>query len=126
MGLGSGNLEGTWRCNKTCNEKYFLILTLHNMMDNPLVQSLMSNPDYMRQIVTSNQQMHQLLEVSNLRYKLWKCDSNNILNNAASPNNQPCNEQSRIVETNNGMEQIVDNPQLMQSLMNAPYAQSMF
>ena len=100
--------------------------TLHNMMDNPLVQSLMSNPDYMRQIVTSNQQMHQLLEVSNLRYKLWKCDSNNILNNAASPNDQPCNEQSRIVETNNGMKQIVDNPQLMQSLMNAPYAQSMF
>ena len=92
--------------------------TLHNMMDNPLVQSLMSNPDYMRQIVTSNQQMHQLLEVSNLRYKLWKCDSNNILNNAASPNNQPCNEQSPAY----------DNPQLMQSLMNKnlPYGQSMF
>nr|CAH0104342.1 unnamed protein product [Daphnia galeata] len=36
--------------------------TLHNMMDNPLVQSLMSNPDYMRQILTSNQKMHQLLE----------------------------------------------------------------
>ena len=42
--------------------------TLHNMMDNPLVQSLMSNPDYMRQILTSNPQMQQLLEVSNSRY----------------------------------------------------------
>ena len=124
MGLGSGNfmeMQQNMQREILSNPE-----TLRNMMDNPLVQSLMSNPDYMRQIVTSNQQMHQLLEVSNLRYKLWKCDSNNILNNAASPNNQPCNEQSRIVETNNGMEQIVDNPQLMQSLMNAPYAQSMF
>ena len=124
MGLGSGNfmeMQQNMQREILSNPE-----TLRNMMDNPLVQSLMSNPDYMRQIVTSNQQMHQLLEVSNLRYKLWKCDSNNILNNAASPNDQPCNEQSRIVETNNGMKQIVDNPQLMQSLMNAPYAQSMF
>ena len=124
MGLGSGNfmeMQQNMQREILSNPE-----TLRNMMDNPLVQSLMSNPDYMRQILTSNQKMHQLLEVSNLRYKLWKCDSNNILNNAASPNNQPCNEQSRIVETNNGMEQIVDNPQLMQSLMNAPYAQSMF
>ncbi len=35
---------------------------LRQMMDNPLVQSLMSNPDYMRQILTSNPQMQQLLE----------------------------------------------------------------
>ena len=33
------------------------------MMDNPLVQSLMCNPDYMRQILTANPQMQQLLEV---------------------------------------------------------------
>jgi len=35
---------------------------LRQMMDSPLVQSLMTNPDYMRHILTSNPQMQQLLE----------------------------------------------------------------
>lgn len=36
--------------------------TMRQMMDNPLVQSLMSNPDYMRTVLTSNPQMQQLME----------------------------------------------------------------
>lgn len=35
---------------------------MRQMMDNPLVQSLMSNPDYMRTVLTSNPQMQQLME----------------------------------------------------------------
>lgn len=35
---------------------------LQQMMDNPLIQSLMSNPDVMRQLITSNPQMRDLME----------------------------------------------------------------
>ena len=37
---------------------------LRQMMDNPMVQSLMSNPDVMRQMITSNPQMRELMEVN--------------------------------------------------------------
>ncbi|XP_046439274.1 ubiquilin-1-like isoform X1 [Daphnia pulex] len=60
MGLGSGNfmeMQQNMQREILSNPE-----TLRNMMDNPLVQSLMSNPDYMRQILTSNPQMQQLLE----------------------------------------------------------------
>lgn len=36
---------------------------LRQMMDNPMVQSLMSNPEVMRQMITSNPQMRELMEV---------------------------------------------------------------
>lgn len=35
---------------------------LRQVMDNPAVQSLMSNPDYMRDLIRSNPQMQQLME----------------------------------------------------------------
>lgn len=35
---------------------------VRQMMDNPLVQNLMSNPDYIRTLLTSNPQMQQLME----------------------------------------------------------------
>ncbi|KAK3098954.1 hypothetical protein FSP39_024651 [Pinctada imbricata] len=35
---------------------------LRQMMDNPFVQQLMSNPDVMRQMITSNPQMRELME----------------------------------------------------------------
>ncbi|OWF54142.1 ubiquilin-1-like [Mizuhopecten yessoensis] len=35
---------------------------LRNMMDNPFVQQLMSNPDVMRQMITTNPQMRELME----------------------------------------------------------------
>ncbi len=38
---------------------------LRSMMDNPLVTQLMGNPDVMRQLITSNPQMRELMEVSN-------------------------------------------------------------
>ncbi|KZS07264.1 ubiquilin-1 isoform X1 [Daphnia magna] len=60
MGLGSGNfmeMQQNMQRELLSNPD-----TLRQMMDNPLVQSLMSNPDYMRQILTSNPQMQQLLE----------------------------------------------------------------
>jgi len=72
MGLGSGNfmeMQQNMQREILSNPE-----TLRNMMDNPLVQSLMSNPDYMRQILTSNPQMQQLLEVGNLCFKIWKCN----------------------------------------------------
>ena len=37
--------------------------TLRQMMDNPMVQQLMSNPDVMRQLITANPQMQELMEV---------------------------------------------------------------
>ena len=36
---------------------------LRQMMDNPFVQQLMNNPEYLRTILTSNPQMQQLMEV---------------------------------------------------------------
>ena len=36
---------------------------LRNMMDNPMVQQLMSNPEVMRQMISSNPQMQELMEV---------------------------------------------------------------
>ena len=36
---------------------------LQQLMDNPMVQSMMSNPDVMRQLITSNPQMRDLMEV---------------------------------------------------------------
>ncbi|XP_064461063.1 ubiquilin-1-like [Ornithodoros turicata] len=35
---------------------------LRQLMDNPFVQSLMSNPDYMHQIIVANPQMQQIME----------------------------------------------------------------
>ena len=35
---------------------------LQQMMDNPLIQSLMSNPEMMRQLITSNPDMRDLME----------------------------------------------------------------
>lgn len=35
---------------------------LRQLMENPFVQSLMSNPDYMRQLIVGNPQMQQLME----------------------------------------------------------------
>uniref|UniRef100_T1JDD4 Ubiquilin-4 n=1 Tax=Strigamia maritima TaxID=126957 RepID=T1JDD4_STRMM len=35
---------------------------LRQMMDNPLVQALINNPEYMRQLILSNPQMQQLME----------------------------------------------------------------
>lgn len=40
--------------------------TLRAMMDNPLVQSMMTNPDIVRNIISSNPQLQQLMEVSPL------------------------------------------------------------
>ena len=37
---------------------------MRQMMDNPMVQNLMSNPDVMRQMITSNPQMRELMEVN--------------------------------------------------------------
>ena len=37
---------------------------LHSMMDNPLVQQVVSNPDLLRQLITSNPQIRELIEVS--------------------------------------------------------------
>ncbi|UYV77050.1 UBQLN1, partial [Cordylochernes scorpioides] len=36
--------------------------SLRQLMDNPMVQSLLNNPDYMRQMITSNPQMQQIME----------------------------------------------------------------
>ena len=36
---------------------------MRQMLDNPLVQQMMNNPEYMRSIITSNPQMQQLMEV---------------------------------------------------------------
>lgn len=35
---------------------------LSQIMENPLVQSMMSNPDLMRQMIVANPQMQQLME----------------------------------------------------------------
>lgn len=35
-----------------------------SMMENPFVQQMMSNPDIMRRLITSNPQMRELMEVS--------------------------------------------------------------
>ncbi|XP_076354648.1 ubiquilin-1-like isoform X2 [Tachypleus tridentatus] len=35
---------------------------MRQLMDNPMVQSMMNNPEYMRQLITSNPQMQQLME----------------------------------------------------------------
>lgn len=35
---------------------------VRQMMENPMVQSLMSNPDYVRTLLTSNPQMQELME----------------------------------------------------------------
>lgn len=35
-----------------------------SMMENPFVQQMMSNPEIMRRLITSNPQMRELMEVS--------------------------------------------------------------
>ncbi|XP_076369732.1 ubiquilin-1-like [Tachypleus tridentatus] len=35
---------------------------MRQLMENPMVQSMMNNPEYMRQLITSNPQMQQLME----------------------------------------------------------------
>jgi len=60
LGMGSGNFMEMQQ-----NMQRELLSNpdmLRQMMDSPLVQSLMTNPDYMRHILTSNPQMQQLLE----------------------------------------------------------------
>ncbi len=37
---------------------------MRQVLDNPMVQSMMQNPDLMRNMITSNPQMQQLMEVS--------------------------------------------------------------
>lgn len=36
--------------------------SLRRMLDNPMVQGLMSNPDVMRSMITSNPQIQELME----------------------------------------------------------------
>ena len=37
---------------------------MRQVLDNPMVQSMMQNPDLMRNMIMSNPQMQQLMEVS--------------------------------------------------------------
>ena len=37
---------------------------MRQVLDNPMVQSMMQNPDMMRNMIMSNPQMQQLMEVS--------------------------------------------------------------
>lgn len=37
---------------------------LRQMMENPFVQQMMSNPDIMRQLIMNNPQMRELMEVT--------------------------------------------------------------
>jgi ubiquilin len=39
---------------------------MRSMLDNPMVQSLMSNPDVIREMMMGNPQMQSLVEVSSL------------------------------------------------------------
>lgn len=39
---------------------------LQQVMNNPFVQSMMENPEYMRQIISSNPQMQEMLEVDTI------------------------------------------------------------
>lgn len=43
---------------------------LREVLSNPLVQSLMTNPENMRTLITSNPQMQELMEVSNFYTKI--------------------------------------------------------
>ena len=52
---------------------------MRSMMDSPMVQQLMNNPDIMRQLITSNPQMSELMEVSSTTtttYKLFIIETN--------------------------------------------------
>ena len=73
---------------------------LRQMMDSPLVQSLMTNPDYMRHILTSNPQMQQLLEVCYLLNYYCCCLLTCIY--TAPSRNKSCPKQSRVVKTDDG------------------------
>lgn len=42
---------------------FFWMQALQQVMENPFVQSMMSNPDVLQQMMTSNPQMQQLMEV---------------------------------------------------------------
>ena len=37
---------------------------MHQLMDNPFVQQMMSNPDVMRSLLMNNPQMRELMEVN--------------------------------------------------------------
>lgn len=60
MGMGSANfMEMQQRMQREMMNNPDM---LRQMMDNPMVQSLMSNPEVMRQMITSNPQMRELME----------------------------------------------------------------
>ncbi|KAL5005433.1 hypothetical protein ScPMuIL_018889 [Solemya velum] len=60
MGMGSANfMEMQQRMQRELMSNPEM---LRNMMENPFVQQLMSNPDVMRQLITSNPQMRDLME----------------------------------------------------------------
>lgn len=61
MGLGSTNfleLQQRMQSEVLSNPEM-----MHQILDNPLVQRLMSDPENMRNIITSNPQMQELMEV---------------------------------------------------------------
>lgn len=60
LGFGSGNfMEVQQRMQREIMTNPDL---LRQVMDNPVVQSLMSNPEYMRDLIRANPQMQQLME----------------------------------------------------------------
>ncbi|XP_026870093.2 ubiquilin-4 isoform X2 [Electrophorus electricus] len=157
---------------------------LSQIMENPLVQNMMSNPDLMRQMIMANPQMQQLMErnpeISHMlnNPELMRQFGNNPFSalgvNADSPGAQPSRTENREPLPNpwgppdttsaatgttttsstssttpsvsnplgisssslgNGifnspgmqslMQQISENPQLMQNMLSAPYMRSM-
>lgn len=45
-------------------ENNFFAQLMQQIMDNPMVQNMMSNPEVMRQLILNNPQMNDLMDVS--------------------------------------------------------------
>ncbi|CAG2162604.1 unnamed protein product [Oppiella nova] len=129
---------------------------LRQMMENPIVQQLMSNPDYVRTLLTSNPQMQTLMErnpeishmLNNpelLRQTMEMVRNPSMLQELMRTQDRALSNLESIPGGYNAlrrmytelqepmlnaaqehlMQQMMDNPQLMQNTMNAPYMQSM-
>jgi len=154
LGMGSANfMELQHQMQETMKNNPAM---LRDLIDSPLTQNLMANPEIMKSLVMSNPQLTRLMDRNPELYDLMgnqdvlrqtmeisrnpellhelmgtTADKSSAQNNATpQPKNEPANNLTGSalygsVGMHSLMQQMADNPNIMQNMMNAPYTQAM-
>ena len=153
MGMGSANfMELQHQMQETMRNNPAM---LQPLIDSPLTQNLMANPEIMKSLILSNPQLTKLMDRNPEMYDLM--GNQEVLRQTmdisrnpellhelmgitpvsssapTNPNTQPKNESNTLTGSalyssagmHSLMQQMADNPNIMQNMMNAPYTQAM-